>query len=136
MPIVVRKGANTSYHGSGQLIEATRATIAAMRSTTAECRHLVEVSRSTIADTRTSIREVNALLQAAMFQFELISINQASPDRCRDAHAVVLSAADGDRFIRDPDGSVFHDLEAARSEAIESARELMAAGIVEEGQIG
>ena len=90
MPIVVRKGANTSYHGSGQLIEATRATIAAMRSTTAECRHLVEVSRSTIADTRTSIREVNALLRAAMFQFELTSINQASPDRCRDAHAVVL----------------------------------------------
>ena len=47
-----------------------------------------------------------------------------------------LHVRDGDRLIRDPDGSFFYELEAARSEAIESARELMAAGIVEEGQIG
>jgi len=43
---------------------------------------------------------------------------------------------DGVRLIRDPDGS-FHDhLEGARNEAIESARELMAAGILDEGRIG
>ena len=47
-----------------------------------------------------------------------------------------LHVRDGDRLITDPDGSFFYELEAARSEAIESARELMAAGIVEEGQIG
>ena len=96
MPIVVGRGANTPYHhGSGQLVDAARATIAEMRSTAAECRHLVETTRSTIANTETSIREVDALHQAAMFQFELISINQASPDRCRDAHAFVLSARKG-----------------------------------------
>jgi len=47
-----------------------------------------------------------------------------------------LHVRDGDRLIRDPDGSVFHDLEAARREAIESARELMASGIVDRGRIG
>lgn len=90
MPIVVREGAErTILHGLGQLIEGPRATIVAMRSTAAECRHSVEITRSTIADTLTAIREVDALLRAAMFQFELISINQASPNRCRDAHDVV-----------------------------------------------
>jgi hypothetical protein len=47
-----------------------------------------------------------------------------------------LHIRDGDRLIRDPDGSLLRDLEAARREAIESARELMAAGIVNEGRIG
>ena len=75
MPIVVREGAKkTILHASSQLVEGPRATIEAMRSTAAECRHLVEVTRSTIADTLTAIREVDALLQAAMFQFELIAL--------------------------------------------------------------
>ena len=47
-----------------------------------------------------------------------------------------LHVRDGDRLIRDPDGSVFRDLEAVRSEAIESARELMASGIADGGRIG
>jgi len=47
-----------------------------------------------------------------------------------------LHVRDGDRLIRDPDGSVFRDLEAVRSEAIESARELIASGIVDRGRIG
>jgi hypothetical protein len=47
-----------------------------------------------------------------------------------------LHIRDGDRLIHDPDGSFLHDLEAARREAIESARELMAAGIVSDGRIG
>src|SRR5262245_28839142 len=47
-----------------------------------------------------------------------------------------LHMTDGDRLIRDPDGSFYDDLEGARSEAIESARELMAAGILDEGRIG
>src|SRR5262245_25950133 len=47
-----------------------------------------------------------------------------------------LHIMDGDRLFRDPDGSFFHDLETARSEAVECARELMAAGIMDEGRIG
>jgi len=47
-----------------------------------------------------------------------------------------LHVRDGDRLIRDPDGSFFYELEAARSEAIESARELMASGIADQGRIG
>src|SRR5262249_29083814 len=47
-----------------------------------------------------------------------------------------LHVRDGDRLIRDSEGSVLDDLEAARSEAIESARELMVTGIVDEGRIG
>src|SRR5262245_41991855 len=43
---------------------------------------------------------------------------------------------DGERLIRDPDGSFHDDLEGARSEAIESARALMAANILDEGRIG
>jgi hypothetical protein len=39
-------------------------------------------------------------------------------------------------LIRDPEGSFHDDLEGARSEAVESARELMADGILSEGQIG
>src|SRR5262245_9865753 len=47
-----------------------------------------------------------------------------------------LHIRDGERLIRDLDGSFHDDLEGARSEAIESARELMAAGILDEGRIG
>ena len=47
-----------------------------------------------------------------------------------------LHIRDGDQLIRDPDGTFLHDLEAAHSEAIESARELMAHSIVGKGLIG
>lgn len=47
-----------------------------------------------------------------------------------------LHVRDGDRLIHDPDGSFLHDLEAARSEAIASARELMVQSIVDKGWIG
>ena len=47
-----------------------------------------------------------------------------------------LHVRDGDLSINDQEGSFFVDLAAARSEAIKSARELMAVGIVDEGRIG
>jgi|RhiMethySRZTD1v2_1073278.scaffolds.fasta_scaffold4308054_2 hypothetical protein len=47
-----------------------------------------------------------------------------------------LHVRDGGRLMRDPDGSCVHGLEAARHEAIASARELMAHSIVGEGRIG
>jgi len=47
-----------------------------------------------------------------------------------------LHVQDGDQLILDPDGSSLHDLEAARAEAIESARELMADSIVSDGRVG
>jgi len=47
-----------------------------------------------------------------------------------------LHISDGDELIRDPEGAYFHDLDAARAEAIHSARELMADSIVSEGRIG
>jgi hypothetical protein len=48
----------------------------------------------------------------------------------------MLNIRDGGSSIRDPEGSFLEDLEAARGQAIESARELMADGIVGKGQIG
>jgi hypothetical protein len=47
-----------------------------------------------------------------------------------------LHVEDGDQLILDPDGSSLNDLEAARGEAIESARELMAESIVSDGRVG
>jgi hypothetical protein len=46
-----------------------------------------------------------------------------------------LHVRDGYKFISDPAGCVFRDLESARSEAIESARELMAEGLLRDGRI-
>ena len=49
-----------------------------------------------------------------------------------------LHIRDGDRFLEDPDGSELPDLDAARAEAMASARELLAdkikAGEVVNGQ--
>jgi Domain of unknown function (DUF6894) len=47
-----------------------------------------------------------------------------------------LHVEDGDQLILDPDGSSRNDLEAARGEAIEGARELMAESIVSDGRVG
>jgi hypothetical protein len=47
-----------------------------------------------------------------------------------------LHVSDGDELIRDPEGAYFPDLDAARAEAIHSARELMAESIASEGRIG
>jgi hypothetical protein len=47
-----------------------------------------------------------------------------------------LHVRDGYRLISDPEGCVFRDLESARSEAIESAREFMAEGQLRDGRIG
>jgi len=47
-----------------------------------------------------------------------------------------LHVRDADRLLRDPDGIHLHDVEAARVEAIQSARELMADSIVRDGHIG
>jgi Domain of unknown function (DUF6894) len=47
-----------------------------------------------------------------------------------------LHVRDGDQLTRDLEGSTLYDLQAARDEAIKSARELMADSIVSEGRIG
>jgi len=47
-----------------------------------------------------------------------------------------LSVRDHGQLFRDPDGSYLPDLGAARTEAIVSARELMAVGIATSGSIG
>lgn len=47
-----------------------------------------------------------------------------------------LHVRDGDLLLHDPDGSCLHDLEAARSLALDSARELMVHSIKSEGRIG
>ena len=43
---------------------------------------------------------------------------------------------DSNRLIMDPDGSCLSNLEAARNEAIQSARQLMVDSIVTEGRVG
>jgi len=47
-----------------------------------------------------------------------------------------LHVKEGDLWTRDLEGSTLHDLQAARDQAIKSARELMADSIVSEGRIG
>ena len=47
-----------------------------------------------------------------------------------------LHVRDGDLLIRDLDGSLLNNLEAARDQAIESARELMVYSIEGEGRLG
>jgi hypothetical protein len=60
------------------------------------------------------------------------------PGRVEGMHmsTFFLHIRDGDELICDPDGSSFHNLEAARREAIACARELMAEGILDGGHIG
>ena len=47
-----------------------------------------------------------------------------------------LHVRDSDGFIRDLEGSCLSNLEAARTYAIESARQLMVDSIVTEGRVG
>src|SRR5262245_6111282 len=126
-------------------VTAMRATIARMRSTAAEYRSMVEQTRSTVNAAQVLILQMDAL-QRALVPRQLLDVNQtgALDDRVafrgRQRAALMaiyfLNVRDRGELIRDPDGSCLPDLRAARTEAIVSARELMAQSIATSGRIG
>ena len=106
---------------------------------------MAEQTRSTVNAAQVLILQMNAL-QRALVPCQPADVTETGPlddsvaPRGGQATArmplYVLNVRDRGQLIRDPDGSCLPDLGAARTEAIVSARELMAQSIATSGRIG